>query len=79
MAPKNKTEKDNSGSNWLSLICEVIEVFEKDDRSVAKIRFNPGYLELEFDPDKDYHLGDELVIEGNFNIKHILQNITDAL
>ncbi len=68
-----------SSNPKITLNCEIIEIFENEGKSIAKIKFNPGIMKLVIDPAKQYHLGDEVCLTGRIKIESILQNISDAL
>jgi len=57
----------------LTLQCEIIETFENKSETTAKIKFNPGILELKIDTKKQYCLGDEISVSGKLTIENIEQ------
>lgn len=74
----SKTKKDiitsqSSGSVNLSLTCEIIETYESENKTYAKIKYIPGILKLTLDPLKGYHLGDSIRVNGKLVIETIDQ------
>lgn len=59
----------------LSLTGEVVEIYEKDGQKVAKIRFNPGFVEIPIDDLRDTHLNDKITINSKIKIERILHNL----
>ena len=59
----------------LSLTGEVVEIYEKDGKRVAKIRFNPGFVEVPIDELRDTHLNDKITINSKIKIERILHNL----
>jgi hypothetical protein len=59
----------------LSLTGEVVEIYEKDGKRVAKIRFNPGFVEVPIDDLHDTHLNDKITINSKIKIERILHNL----
>ncbi len=57
----------------LTLQCEIIETFENKTETIAKIKFNTGFLELMIDTKNQYHLGDEVNVSGKLTIENIEQ------
>lgn len=59
----------------LSLTGEVVEIYEKDGLKVAKIRFNPGFVEIPINDLRDPHLNDKITINSIIQIERILHNL----
>lgn len=55
-------------SNELNLTGEVIEIYEKDSKKIAKVFFQSLCLEVSIDSVKDVHLSDKLNLETRFII-----------
>jgi len=54
--------------NKLNLTGEVIEIYEKDSKKIAKVFFQSLCLEVSIDSVKDVHLSDKLNLETRFII-----------
>jgi len=55
-------------SNELNLTGEVIEIYEKDSKKIAKVFLQSLCLEVSIDSVKDVHLSDKLNLETRFII-----------
>jgi len=55
-------------SNELNLTGEVIDIYEKDSKKIAKVFFQSLCLEVSIDSVKDVHLSDKLNLETRFII-----------
>ena len=62
-------------TNFYELTGEIIEIYEKDKRKIAKVKFNPGLIDICIDKINDAHLNDKLIICSNIQIKSIIQKI----
>ena len=72
MATKDFTREIKTNlKTALMLHCEIIETLENKNETIAKIKFNPGILELILDTTNQYHLGDEVNVSGNLTIENI--------
>lgn len=69
----------SSHSTDLYLKCEIIETFESDGKTLAKIKFDPGLMEVIIDPMKQYHLGDALIVNGKLTIEKIEQKNSEVI
>jgi hypothetical protein len=61
----------------LSLSGEVVEIYEKDGFKLAKIRYNPGFLEIPINDLRDAHLNDKIIINSSIKIESITHNLED--
>lgn len=59
----------------LSLIGHVVEIYEKDGLKMAKVRFNPGFVEVQINEFNDAHLNDKITINSVIHIERILHNL----
>lgn len=55
-------------ANNLNLTGEVIEIYEKDKKKIAKVFFQSLCLEVSIESIKDVHLSDKLNLETHFII-----------
>lgn len=55
-------------ANNLNLTGEVIEIYEKDNKKIAKVFFQSLCLEVSIESIKDVHLSDKLNLETHFII-----------
>ena len=67
--------QDDYKTNLCNLTGEIIEIYEKDKTRFAKIKYDPGFIEVCIDKITDAHLNDKLIISSNIHIKNIFQNI----
>lgn len=81
MSNEDKTlqKASPSSSTNLTLHCEIIETFENEGKTIAKIKFEPGLLELTIDPTKEYHLGDIVDVNGRLQVEKIDQRNSEAI
>ena len=61
----------------LSLSGEVVEIYEKDGFKLAKIRYNPGFVEIPINDLRDAHLNDKIIINSSIKIESITHNLED--
>lgn len=62
-------------ANKLNLTGEVIEIYEKDGKKIAKVFFQSLCLEVSIDSIKDVHLSDKLNLEIRFIIDNAEKEI----
>jgi hypothetical protein len=60
-------------TNFYELTGEIIEIYEKDKSRIAKIKFDPGLIDICIDKIKDAHLNDKLIICSSIQIKSIIE------
>jgi hypothetical protein len=65
--------KDFIQQNEININGKVIETYFKEGRQFLKISVEPGFLEFVVNTNLDVHLGDELILTGNFKINRINQ------
>jgi hypothetical protein len=64
----------------INLSGNVIEIYQCESHFCAKVLFQPDYLEINIDKNKDLHLGDRVEIDALLEVKKIEPNfdqITD--
>jgi len=54
-----------------SLTGEVIETFEKDGRSTAKVALKTCHIDIPMDAIPDTHLGDIVVLEADISVQDV--------
>lgn len=54
---------------------EIIEIYEKDKSMLAKIKYDPGFIDICIDNISDAHLNDKIIILSNISINSIVQQI----
>ncbi len=79
MSKQDKSKIQLSTTTDLTLRCEIIETFESEGKTIARIKFNPGLLELSIDPMKEYHLGDSVSVNGKLKVEKIDQINTEII
>jgi hypothetical protein len=57
-----------------SLLAEIIEVLHDDQKKIVKVFFKPGYVELPMDIEEEFHLGDEILLNGEITFREIIHN-----
>lgn len=73
----NKSRKTSSIE--LTLNCEIIEIFNDEKHTQAKLKFNPGMMNIVIDPDEHHHLGDKINIAGKLIVEKFEQDISEAI
>lgn len=56
---------------------EIIEIYERNKQKFAKIKFDPGYMDICVNNMGDAHLNDKIVIKGQMRIISLTQNVDD--
>ena len=60
-----------NGSNMLSLLGEIVSIYEKDGIQYAKIHYDPGFVDIVFHEMQDVFLNDKVVINSRLNVESI--------
>jgi hypothetical protein len=60
-------------SDKISFKGYVVGVYEKDDKKIAKIKYDAGFIEIIINSPDDLHLGDGIKINGKLKIEDISQ------
>ena len=50
---------------------EVVEIFEKDGQSIARVVLKPGCIEVPLDSLREYHLGDQVLIDMEITVHRV--------
>ena len=56
---------------------EIIEIYERNKSKFAKIKSDPGYIDICIDKLSEAHLNDKVVIEGRMQIKSLSQDVEE--
>jgi hypothetical protein len=60
-----------NGSNMLSLLGEIVSIYEKDGIQYAKIHYDPGFVDIVFQEMQDVFLNDKVLINSRLNVESI--------
>jgi len=58
-------------SNIISLVGEIVGVYENQGERFAKIRYDPGYVDIALQEVQDVYLGDKVIVDSDLKIKKI--------
>lgn len=61
----------HTSPHTLRLCGEVVEAFEKDGRSIARVVLKSGCIEISMDSLTEHHLGDHVVIDLEINVHRV--------
>ena len=70
---------DQNDSNNISLLGEIVSIYEKDGIQYAKIHYDPGYVDLIFQEMQDVFLNDRVIINSRLDVESISTQISDNL
>ena len=70
---------DHNDSNIISLLGEIVSIYEKDGIQYAKIHFDPGFVDIVFQEVQDVFLNDRVIINSKLDVKSISPHISDNL
>ena len=62
---------ENNHSNIISLLGEIVSIYEKDGIQYAKIHYNPGYVDVVFQEMQDVFLNDRVVVSSRLEVESI--------
>ena len=60
-----------NGSNMLSLLGEIVSIYEKDGIQYAKIHYDPGFVDIVFQEMQDVFLNDKVLINSRLNVESV--------
>jgi hypothetical protein len=62
---------DQLGNEKTAIVIEgiVIQVYEKGDKKIAKIKYDSGFAETTYNLSDEIHLGDTVRLKGEFTTK----------
>ena len=61
--------KELDRSNFISLVGEIISVYENQGKRFVKIRYDQGYVDLSLKEAQDIYLGDKVTVDSDLTIK----------
>lgn len=62
---------ENNYSNIISLLGEIVSIYEKDGIQYAKIHYDPGFVDIIFQEMQDVFLNDRVIISSRLEIENI--------
>ena len=68
---------ENNHSNIISLLGEIVSIYEKDGIQYAKIHYDPGFVDIIFQEMQDVFLNDRVVISSRLKIENISTKVDD--
>jgi len=70
---------DLNDSNTISLLGEIVSIYEKDGIQYAKIHYDPGFVDVMFQEMQDVFLNDWVIINSKLDVESISPQISDNL
>lgn len=70
---------DLNDSNTISLLGEIVSIYEKDGIQYAKIHYDPGFVDVMFQEMQDVFLNDRVIINSRLDVESISPQISDNL
>ena len=70
---------DLNNTNTISLLGEIVSIYEKDGIQYAKIHYDPGFVDVILQEMQDVFLNDRVVVNSRLDVKSISQQINDHL
>ena len=58
-------------SNIISLVGEVVGMYENQGERFFKLRYDPGYVDISLQEIQDVYLGDKVTVDSDLTIKKI--------
>ena len=55
----------------LSLLGEIVSIYEKDGIQYAKIHYDPGFVDIVFQEMQDVFLNDKVLINSRLNVESV--------
>ena len=62
---------ENNHSNFISLYGEIVSIYEKAGKRIAKVHYENGFVDITLQTDKSLYLGDRVIIDSDMTIKKI--------
>ncbi len=56
---------------------EIVEIYENGKSRFAKIKYEPGFIDICIDKISEAHLNDKIIINSSIYINNIVQNIEE--
>jgi hypothetical protein len=70
---------DPNNSNIISLLGEIVSIYEKDGIQYAKIHYDPGFVDVIFHELQDVFLNDRVVVNSKLDVQNISPLINNSL
>jgi hypothetical protein len=70
---------DLNNSNIISLLGEVVSLYEKDGIQYAKIHYDSGFVDVVFQELQDVFLNDRVVVSSKLDVQSISPLINNSL
>jgi len=70
---------DFNTSNIISLLGEVVSLYEKDGIQYAKIHYDSGFVDVVFQELQDVFLNDRVVVNSKLDVQSISPQINNSL
>lgn len=70
---------DFDNSNFISLLGEIVSIYEKDGIQYAKIHYDSGFVDVIFQELQDVFLNDRVVVNSKLDVQSISPQINNSL
>ena len=70
---------DSNTSNIISLLGEIVSLYEKDGIQYAKIHYDSGFVDVIFQELQDVFLNDRVVVNSKLDVQNISPIINNSL
>jgi hypothetical protein len=70
---------DLNNSNIISLLGEIVSIYEKDGIQYAKIHYDSGFVDVIFQELQDVFLNDRVVVNSKLDVQSISPQINNNL
>jgi hypothetical protein len=70
---------DFNTSNIISLLGEIVSLYEKDGIQYAKIHYDSGFVDVIFQELQDVFLNDRVVVNSKLDVQNISPIINNSL
>jgi hypothetical protein len=70
---------DLNNSNIISLIGEIVSIYEKDGIQYAKIHYDSGFVDVIFQELQDVFLNDRVVVNSKLDVQSISPQVNNSL
>ena len=66
-------------SNIISLLGEIVSIYEKDGIQYAKIHYDSGFVDVIFQELQDVFLNDRVVVNSKLDVQSISPQVNNSL
>ena len=70
---------DLNNSNIISLLGEIVSIYEKDGIQYAKIHYDSGFVDVIFHELQDVFLNDRVVVNSKLDVQSISPQVNNSL